>query len=350
MSAGATPTPGAATSGALLRDITIPSPRPFFMQLDGQGPAMSTSRVVWTAINGQGQAGTQADRLYIYDLEHGAYAASVISAYGTAGFMGTYSLSDARLAYVDTGLVAGGTLAWRVLVLDLHTGKSVTVTEAGPRDGSRVPPQIAFDGQRLLVLSTRDAGTNSHQSTATLYTVSTRTHQVLAQIADRLFGDPVLTAYAAAWTTIEYAPHLSSQLTIYDLTHHKLTYGAVGDVSQLAASGDLVVWKSGMSGVNGHIGVYALSSHRVLSANLAHSDHAIFPATNGHLVSWTYDDGSRVQIYSLGSQRVIYSTPVVNHRYYGLTSISDDAVAWSYTVLGDSKHPSKGYVAIHQVR
>jgi hypothetical protein len=320
------------------------------MQLDGQGPAMSSSRVVWTAINGQGQAGSQADRLYIYDLEHAAYAASVNSGYGSAGFIGAYDLSGAQLAYVDTGLVAGGSLTWRVLVLDLHTGKSVTVTEAGPRDGSRVPPQIAFDGQHLLVLSMRDTGTNSHQSVATLYTVGTREHQVLAQIADRLFGDPVLTPHAAAWTTIEYAPHLSSQLTIYDLTRHKLVYGSVGDVSQLAASGDLVVWKSGLSGVNGRIGVYALSSHRVLSTNLANSDHAIFPSTNGHLVAWTYDDGSRVQIYSLGSQRLIYSTPAVHHRYYGLTSIADDAVAWTYTALGDSKNPSKGYVEVHQVR
>ncbi len=319
------------------------------MQLDGQGPAMSVSRVVWTAINGQGQAGAQADRLYIYDLEHGTYAAPVVSGYGAAGFIGAYTLSGAQLAYVDTGLVDAGTLTWRVLVLDLHTGKSVTVAEAGPRDGSRVPPQIAFDGQRLLVLSTRDAGTNVHQSTATLYTVGTRAHQVLAQITDRLFGDPVLTAHAAAWTTIEYAPHLASQLTIYDLMHHKLTYGSVGDVSQLAASGDLVVWKSGMSGVNGHIGLYALSSHRVLSSDLAHSDHAIFPSTNGHLVAWTFDDGSRVQIYSLGSQRVIYSAPLVHHRYYGLTSISGNSVSWTYTVLGDSKHPTKGYVQIHQV-
>ena len=86
---------GTAATDVVARDLLIASPRPFFMQLSGQGPAMSASRIVWTAINGQGQAGAQADRIYIYDLEHGAYSTPIYSQYGAAGFIGAYTLAGA---------------------------------------------------------------------------------------------------------------------------------------------------------------------------------------------------------------------------------------------------------------
>src|SRR5437763_14088797 len=56
--AGGAPAPwvGRAIASAEPRDLplqtTITSPWPFFMQLSGQGPALSGDRVVWTATSG----------------------------------------------------------------------------------------------------------------------------------------------------------------------------------------------------------------------------------------------------------------------------------------------------------
>ena len=104
-----------------------------------------------------------------------------------------------------------------------------------------------------------------------------------------------------------------------------------------------------MSGVNGHIGLYSVQSNRVLVADVAHSNRAVYPATDGRLVAWTYDDGSRVQIYSLGSSRVIYSAPIVRNRFYGLTAMSDHSVAWAYTIIQTDAHRARGYIVVHEI-
>jgi hypothetical protein len=215
---------------------------------------------------------------------------------------------------------------------------------------SSIPPQIAFDGKRLLMLYTVNTDATHHESIATLYTPAQHRVQVLERVRDLSFGDPALTRSAALWTVISFAGRASSRLTAYDLARHTRQTIPVGDVSQLSASGDLLVWKTGLSGVGGHIGLYSVARHRVLSANLAHSNTAIFPAVGGHLVTWTYGDGSRMQVYSLSSGRVIYTSPVARGRVYGLTSVSGHAVSWAYTVLATDRQMNRGYVVVRQVR
>ena len=105
-----------------------------------------------------------------------------------------------------------------------------------------------------------------------------------------------------------------------------------------------------MSGVGGHIGLYSLRRNRVLATDLAHSNRAIFPSIDGRLVAWTYADGSRVQVYSLSSRRVIFTTPMVLHRIYGLTAVSGHAASWTYTVLAMGKDGARGYVVVRQTR
>jgi hypothetical protein len=124
----------------------------------------------------------------------------------------------------------------------------------------------------------------------------------------------------------------------------------VGDLSQVAASGDLVAWKGGMTGVGGHIELYSLRRNRVLATDLAHSNRAIFPSIDGRVVAWTYADGSRVQVYRLSSRRVIFTAPVVLHRIYGLTAVSGNAASWTYTVLARAKGGARGYVVVRQMR
>jgi hypothetical protein len=118
----------------------------------------------------------------------------------------------------------------------------------------------------------------------------------------------------------------------------------------VAASGDLVVWKSGMTGIGGHIGLYSLRRNRVLATDLAHGNRAIFPSIDGRLVAWTYADGSRVQVYSLSAGRIIFTTPVVPQRIYGLTAVSGHAASWTYTVLAAGKNGARGYVVVRQIR
>lgn len=340
----------APRTSTLPLELTLASPRPFFMQLSGQGPLMANNRVVWTAINEQGEAGSQADQIYAYDLVHRHLSVPVHSGYGSAGFIGGYALAGDQLAYVDTGFVPGGALAWRVSIVDLRNGHSTLIAAASPDASSHVPPQIAFDGVHVLMLQTIDHTPNKHQSVVTLYTLSQHRQQVLQRIDNVVLGDPVLAGNVALWTTISFGTHASSRLISYQMTRHTLRLLPVGDVSQLSAGGDLVVWKTGLSGVNGHIGLYSVSQNKLLDANLSHNDRAIFPSTDGHVVVWTYDDGSRVQIYSLGSRRVIYNTPVVSHRFYGLTAVAEHAVSWAYTVVQSSKGGARGYVVVRQIR
>lgn len=344
--------PWHATAAAVAtapRDLTIASPQPYFMQLGGQGPAFAGNRIVWTAINPQGQAGSQADRIYAYDLVHRRLSVPVRSQFGAAGFIGGYALAGNKLAYVDTGLTRGGLLSWRVAIVDLDTHDAQTIAGSPPGGGSHIAPQIAYDGAHLLILQTLDLGALGHESVATLFTPAQHRQQVLERARGLVFGDPTLAHNAVLWTTINFSPHASSHLTLYVMTRHMLHTLAVGDVSQLAASGDLVVWKSGMSGVNGHIGLYSVQSNRVLVADVAHSNRAVYPATDGRLVAWTYDDGSRVQIYSLGSSRVIYSAPIVRNRFYGLTAMSDHSVAWAYTIIQTDAHRARGYIVVHEI-
>lgn len=343
-------TAGAAMRHTLPLETLISSPQPDFMQGSGQGPALSGDRVAWTATSGQGQSGSEADRIFAYNLSDRRLSVPVRSHYGSVGFIGSYQLVGSKLAYVDTGFASGGIFTWRVAVTDLSSRRTTTVASSQRHQMSSIPPQIAFDGTRLLLLQTVDLGGTQHESIATLYTPTQRRSQVLERVRNLSFGDPALSHNMAFWTTITFTGHTSSRLTSYDLTKHTRRLLPVGDVSQLAASGNLLVWKSGLAGMGGHIGLYAVDQNRVISTNLAHSDEAIFPTIGGRLVTWTYGDGSRMQVYSVGSARVIYTAPVIHGRVYGLTSISGPAVSWAYTVLAAGKKAPHGYVVVRQVR
>lgn len=320
------------------------------MQLGGQGPAISGNRVVWTATNGQGQTGSEADRIYAYNLATRRLSVPVYSHYGSVGFIGSYALAGDKLAYVDTGFASGGIFTWRISIVDLTTGGAASIAASQPHQLASIPPQIAFDGTHLLMLQTVDLGGMQHESIATLYTPARHRAQVLQRVSNLSFGDPALARNTAFWTTVNFAGHASSRLTAYDLARRTRRVLPVGDVSQLSASGDLLVWKSGLSGVGGHIGLYAIDRNRVLSTNLARSNVAIFPAIGGRLVTWTAGNGSRMQVYSLGSARVIYTAPALYGRVYGLTSVSGHAVSWAYTVLATGKQATHGYVVVRQVR
>ena len=333
-------------------DLAIASPRPMFMQLSGQGPALSGHRVVWTATDSQGQPGSEADLMYEYDLAKRLLTVPVRSHFGSVGFVGSYALVGDELAYVDTGFAEGGVIPWRLSLLNLRTGRGETIATSRNGAVSGIPPQISFDGTDLLMLQTVDLANGHHDSLAILFTFASQMRRhVLQRVHDGLLGDPALGHNTALWTTIDFAPRASSHLTAYDLKQGSIRTISVGDVSQLSASGDYVVWKSGMTGTNGEIGLYSLARNRVVSTDLARSDNAIFPSIDGRLVAWTYGDGSRVQVYSLSSNRVIYNAPSARHRIYGLTSVSNHAVSWAYTVLATNRQgQARGYVVVHQVR
>lgn len=320
------------------------------MQLSGQGPALSGTRVVWTATAGQGQSGSEADRIYSYDLSSRRLTAPVRSRYGAVGFIGSYALVGSQLAYVDTGFAPGGIFSWRVCLTDLRNDRTQTLAASSPGDTTTIPPQIAFDGTHVLMVQTSNIGATQHDGRAFLFTPSRHSQQLLARVKNVTFSDPALATNAALWTAVAFGTHVTSRLTAYDMTRHTVRTLPVGDVSELAASGDMVVWKTGMDGTGGHIGLYSLHSGRVLSHNLAHSDSAIFPSIGGRLVSWTYGDGSHMQIYSLGSQRVIFSAPTIKHRIYGPTAVASNAVSWVYTILASGRSAAQGDVVVRQVR
>jgi hypothetical protein len=318
------------------------------MQLSGQEPALSGDRVVWTATTGPGQAGAEANRIYAYDLDARRLSVAVHSRYGAMGFIGSYALVGTRLAYVDTGFL-GRTFVWQVSIVDLRSGHTQTIA-ASPRTArSSIAPQISFDGTRLLMLETVDLSGARHDSMALLYTPAQHRWQLLQWARNVLFADPALAHNTALWTRMTYGVHVSSHLIAYNLVRQSVRHVPVGDVSQVAASGDLVVWKGGMAGVGGHIGLYSLGRNRILATDLAHSDRAIFPSIDGRTVAWTYGDGSRVQVYSLSFGRVIFTTPVVPHRIYGLTAVSGYATSWTYTVLATGKGGARGYVVVRQI-
>ena len=358
---GGRPVASAGPRGIPL-ETTIASPRPFFLQLSGQGPALSGGRVVWTATTGPGQAGSAANRIYAYDLDARRLSVAVRSRYGALGFIGSYALVGTTLAYVDTGFLgptagpssapapSAGTFVWQVSIVDLHTGRTQTIAASPRTAGSSIAPQISFDGTRVLMLETVDLSSARHDSMALLYTLAQHRWQLLQRARNVLFADPALARNTALWTRITYGVHVSSHLIAYNLARPSVRNVPVGDVSQVAASGDLVVWKSGMTGVGGHIGLYSLRRNRVLATDLAHSNRAIFPSIDGRLVAWTYADGSRVQVYSLSSRHVIFTTPVVLHRIYGLTAVSGHAASWAYTVLAMGKGGARGYVVVRQIR
>jgi hypothetical protein len=350
-------------------ETTIASPRPFFPQLSGQGPALSGDHVVWTATTGPGQAGSAANRLYAYDLAARRLSVAVRSRYGALGFIGSYALIGTKLAYVDTGFLgptagpslapgwststpapAAGTFVWQVSIVDLHSGRTHTIAAAPRTARSSIAPQISFDGTKVLMLETVDLSGARHDSMALLYTLAQHRWQLLQRARNVLFADPALAHNTALWTRITYGVQVSSHLIAYNLARLSVRHVPVGDVSQVAASGDLVVWKSGMTGVGGHIGLYSLQRNRVLATDLAHSNRAIFPSIDGRIVAWTYADGSRVQVYRLSSRRVSFTTPVVLHRIYGLTAVSGHAASWTYTVLATGKRGARGYVVVRRIR
>jgi hypothetical protein len=325
--------------------------------------------VVWTATTGPGQAGSAANRIYAYDLAARRLSVAVRSRYGALGFIGSFTLVGTKLVYVDTGFVgptsgpalapgrststpapAAGTFVWQVSLVDLHSGRTQTIATSPRTARSSIAPQISFDGTRVLMLETVDLSGARHDSMALLYTLAQHRWQLLQRAPNVLFADPALAQNTGLWTRITYGVHTSSHLTAYNLARPSVRQVPVGDVSQVAASGDLVVWKSGMTGVGGHIGLYSLRRNRVLATDLAHSNRAIFPSIDGRLLAWTYADGSRVQVYSLSSRRVILTTPVVLHRVYGLTAVSGRAASWTYTALADSKGGARGYVVVRQAR
>lgn len=349
---GAAPWRTAVAAGTLEepRDVVITSPRPFFMQLPGQGPALSGTRVVWTATNGEGQTGSSADRIYAYDLGTRHLSVPMRSHYGTMGFVGSFSLVGSRLAYVDTGFSPGGVFAWRVAIVDLGNGQTQTLASSDAHSVSTIPPQIAFDGTHVLMVQTTNLGSSNHGATATLFTLSSHSKQIIAHSSDVEFADPALADHTALWTTVTFGAGTSSRLSAFDMARRQTRTLPVGNVSELAASGDMVIWKSGAEGMGGHIGLYSLSQHRLISSNLAGSSRAIFPSIGGRLAAWTYGDGSRVQIYSLGSERVIYTTPTVKQRVYGPTAVAPNAVSWVYTTLAAHGSSSRGYVVVHAVR
>ncbi len=350
-------------------EVTIASPRPYFVPFSGQGPSLAGGRVAWTANSGQGSTGSPIDRIYLYDLAQRRLSVPVYSRYGTAGFIGDYALAGDQLAYVDTGVTPSRIFTWQVGVVDLRQRRARVVVTSPPGASSYIPPRIAFDGAHLLVLQTVIKGSNppAPESMALLYTLARpgRKPDLLAraQSPTTSFGDPVLAGDMALWTTQSFGRRPSSRLTAYDLRRRVRHAIPVGDVSEVAANGDYIVWKSGLASApsGGRVGLYSLHRERVLSDDLAHTSKATYPSIGGDLVSWTLADNSRVQVYSVAAGRVVHDAPPVPGRVYGLSAVAGDttgastsgqagrAVSWVYTsnVLG--KGPQRGYVVVREV-
>ncbi len=341
------------------RDVTILSPRPDFMPINGQGPSLSGTHVVWAATSGEGATGSEDDRIFSYDLVTGRLGVAVRSSYGAVGLIGGYVLAGDQLAYVDTGFSPGGILPWKVMILDLRSGRPRTIAALEPAGASALPPQqiapqIAFDGAHLLMVQTVNRGSAGISSMAILFSPNQDRQQVLRETPNALFADPALANNTVLWTTTTIGPRIGGAPPVYDaLTAYDLTTRAqrtlpVGTVSQVAASGDLVVWKSGLTGVRGRLALYSLRAGRVLTADLAHTDTAAFPAINGRLVSWTSALGQQVQIRDTTSGKTVYSSPISPERHYGLTSLAPGAATWVYTVTASNgQGPGRGYVVVH---
>ncbi len=353
----------AAPSGRrapISRDVTILSPRPDFMPINGQGPSLSATHVVWAATSGEGATGSEDDRIFSYDRATGRVGIAVRSSYGAVGLIGGYVLAGDQLAYVDTGFSPGGILPWKVMILDLRSGRLRTIAALEPDRGAgalppqQIAPQIAFDGARLLMVQTVNRGVAGISSMAILFTPGQGRQQVLREAPNTLFADPALANDTVLWTTTTIGPRVGDAPPVYDaLTAYSLTTRArrtlpVGAVSQVAASGDLVVWKSGLTGVRGRLALYSLRAGRVLTADLAHTDTAAFPAISGRLVSWTSALGQQVQIHDTVSGKTVYNSPVSPDRHYGLTSLAPDAATWVYTLTASNgRGPGQGYVIVH---
>ncbi len=341
------------------RDVTILSPRPDFMPINGQGPSLSGTHVVWAATSGEGATGSEDDRIFSYDLATGRVGVAVRSSYGAVGLIGGYVLAGDQLAYVDTGFSPGGILPWKVMILDLHSGRTRTIAALEPdRGGGALPPQqiapqIAFDGTRLLMVQTVNRGSAGISSMAILFTPGQQQQQVLRDTPNALFADPALANDTVLWTTTTIGPRTGAApvydaLTAYSLTTRAQRTLPVGVVSQVAASGDLVVWKSGLTGVRGRLALYSLRAGRVLTADLAQTDTAAFPAINGRLVSWTSALGQQVQIRDTTSGKTVYNSPISPDRHYGLTALAPGGAAWVYTVTASNgRGQGQGYVVVH---
>lgn len=338
-------------------DVVIVSPRPFFVPLNGQGPSLSSTNVVWTATSGEGVNGSEDDRIFSADLKTKHVSVVVHSMYGANGIIGSYVLAGMFLAYVDTGFTAGGILPWRVDIVNLKTKHVSLAATLAPGVRARIPPQIAFDGTNLLILETADAPASTTmgapaartRGAVVLYSNATHRSEVLTSTLDVLYGDPALAAGTALWTTTTYTPRLASVLTTYNLSRRLLAHLPVGIVSQTAASGDHVVWKTGLTGVPGRLQLYSLKKKRLLAANLSGVDTATFPDIDGSLVSWTDTQGQRIQIYSSDAGHIVYSTPMAPDHHYGLTAISAGHVVWVYTVapIRPGGPPPRGFVVVH---
>lgn len=343
------PAHGVFASGAraLTGEVTVASPRPDFMQLPGQGAVLSGQRVVWTATNGQGATGSEADRIYAYDLSTRRASVVVRSHFGSKGFIGDYALVGNRLAYVDTS-INNNVFSWRVAIADLRSGRTQTVAASGRANHASIAPQIAYDGVHLLLLETVDVGTQERDGVAILLTPAQHRQQVLQRVQNDMLNDAALAHNVAAWTVQDFSQSgATSRLTVYDMGHHRLSVVPVGNVTQVAGSGDRLAWLT--MGNHARVQLYSLSRHRVLARDLAHGKAAVFPSLYGNLLSWTLNNGSSVQVYSLPAGRVIYSAPVVRHRIYGPTSASSRAVSWVYTMV-PPKGAQHGYVVVHPVR
>lgn len=347
-------------------EVTIASPRPYFVPYSGQGPSLSAGRVAWTANSGQGATGSSIDRIYLYDLARRQLSTPVYSRYGVNGFIGDYALAGDELAYVDTGVTPARIFTWQVCIDDLRHRRSRVVVASPPGASSYIPPRIAFDGTHLLVLQTAILGSNAAtatpENTVLLYTLSRpdQKPETLARIRQAAsLGDPALTRDIALWTTQVFGRHPSSRLTAYDMRRRVRHAIPVGDVSEVAANGDYVVWKSGLASMpGGRIGLYSLQGERILSGDLAHGDKATFPSVGGDLVSWTSVDNLRVQVYSLAARRVVHDAAPVPRRVYGLSAVAGDtagapaagrAVSWVYTANVLGKGPQRGYVVVRPV-
>ncbi len=356
-SAATQPLPGVSRV-ARSSDTVITSPRPFFVPLNGQGPSLSSTHVVWTATNGEGVSGSEDDRIFAADLKTKHVDVVVHSVYGANGIIGSYVLAGMSLAYVDTGFTTGGILPWRVDIVDLKTKHVFMAATLAAGVRARIPPQIAYDGTHLLILETADApaaasttrgAVGRTRGTVVLYSTTTHQSKVLTSALDVLYGDPALATGTALWTTTIYTSRLTSALTTYDLARHVLGVLPVGIVSQTAAGGDSIVWKTGLTGVPGLLQFYSLKDRRLLSANLSGTDTGTFPEVNGSLVSWTDTQGQRIQIYSTAAGRIVYSASVAPDHHYGLTAIAAGRVVWVYTVaaIRPGGPPPRGYVVVH---
>jgi hypothetical protein len=328
------------------RTITIASPLPQVGTLSA-----SARYVAWTATKlCSGDVSAQdcsPQVLYLYDLMTGQLRVAARTAFGATGAIYHYNVSDRWLVYLDTGIRSSpSVLAWRIVVMDLLTGKATALAQSSDADVVAVPPDLSLAGSTLVWTSGHPLGVNRVESVVSVTDLATRSTRVVARTATPYsFSFPSTDGRRVVWEQDDYtSAHPSSRILGTDLGGplfdvHVLSRGTFA--SEPAVRGDGVVWKSGPGYSAGQIMLSSwpgTAAPQLLSGLEA---NAVSPVIGDGFVAWATGSAGRVTIYDLRSGRLLSPGGTRRGWIYGFPTAVDSWVGYPY-MTGVPRSPSGG--------